>query len=99
MYSSKESKQLHKNTHGPQFLFYDVNKVKGEEGDDGKEMKFRPHQSQGCFSDRLQKIQNFICYVYVLLNPEICSETGFTLNSFGSPTSSWLNGGRTDKNL
>jgi len=43
---SKESKQLYKNTHGPQFLFYDVNKVNREEGGDGKKIKFRPHQSQ-----------------------------------------------------
>lgn len=44
---SKESKQLYKITHGPQILFYDVNKVKGEEGGDGEKMEFRPHQSQG----------------------------------------------------
>jgi len=44
--SKQESKQLYKNAHGPQFLFYDVNETKGEEGRDGKKMKFRPHQSQ-----------------------------------------------------
>lgn len=89
--------QLHKNTRVSVFVLQGE-LSEGEEGD-GKKMKFRPHQSQGQFSYRLQKIQNFIYYIYVLLNPKICSETGFNLNSFGSPTSSWLNGGSTDKNL